>query len=354
MRSIYLSGKAGSGKTAIALPIALKLKEEGYKVSYFKPQGTHRGPNKQIDDDSKFIKEMLQLKFSSRTISPITITEYYLSSEKIEHEDAILKDLDDCFNKISQDADIVLIEGGITPFMGGSYAMDDFSLAQRWGASMLHIIRADDDFEFDNSLIYLDYAQKQNLPIIGCIFNNTSDAQWNATTGIYKDIVEKKDIKVIGIMPQRRAIAAPTVNEFLNVLGGELLTQQTNLNRLVENITVGTMTPESALSYLRRSSNKAVITGGDRIDMALTALETSTSVLILTGGLYPDLKVISRAEEKGVPVILVHYDTFSTVENLHSIYRTINPKNEEAIRILKEDVNKFIDFGPIMELIKAK
>ena len=155
-------------------------------------------------------------------------------------------------------------------------------------------------------------------------------------------------------MPQRRAIAAPTVNEFLNVLGGELLTQQTNLNRLVENITVGTMTPESALSYLRRSSNKAVITGGDRIDMALTALETSTSVLILTGGLYPDLKVISRAEEKGVPVILVHYDTFSTVENLHSIYRTINPKNEEAIRILKEDVNKFIDFGPIMELIKAK
>ena len=38
--------------------------------------------------------------------------------------------------------------------------MDDFNLALRWNASMLHIIRADDDFEFDNSLIYLEYAQK--------------------------------------------------------------------------------------------------------------------------------------------------------------------------------------------------
>ncbi|NLZ27608.1 MAG: phosphotransacetylase family protein [Firmicutes bacterium] len=354
MRAIYLSGKAGSGKTALALPIALKIREEGYRVSYFKPLGTHRGPTKQVDDDSKFMKEILQLKYSSKTISPLTITEYYLSSEKLEREDALLKNLDRCFDKVSQGADVVLIEGGITPFMGGSNAMDDFDLALRWNASMLHIIRADNDFEFDNSLIYLEYAQKMGLPSVGCIFNNTSDAQWNVTSGIYKDIVERKNVQVIGIMPRRRAIAAPTVNEFLDVLGGELLTERSDLNRPVENITIGTMTPESALSYLRRSPNKAVITGGDRIDMALSALETSTSVLILTGGLYPDLKVIFRAEEKGVPVVLVHHDTFTTVENLHDICRTINPKNEEAIRILKEDAAQYINFGPIMTLIREK
>ena len=112
MRAIYLSGRAGSGKTALALPIALKIKEEGYSVSYFKPLGTHRGPTKPVDDDSKFRKEILQLKHSSKTISPLTITEYYLSSEKLEREEALLKDLDRCFGKVSHGTDVVLIEGG--------------------------------------------------------------------------------------------------------------------------------------------------------------------------------------------------------------------------------------------------
>ena len=36
---------------------------------------------------------------------------------------------------------------------------------------------------------------------------------------------------------------------------------------------VGAMSVESALSYFRRKPNKAVITGGDRADIQLAALE---------------------------------------------------------------------------------
>lgn len=56
---------------------------------------------------------------------------------------------------------------------------------------------------------------------------------------------------------------------------------------MVEDIVIGTMAIESALGYLRRTANKAVIIGGDRLEAALYALETSTAALILTGGLYP-------------------------------------------------------------------
>lgn len=351
MHSIFISGRAGTGKTAVALPIALKLKEEGYKVSYFKPQGSHKGPGKKIDDDSSFMKEMLQLEYSPRTITPVTLTEFYISSERIESEETSLNLLDDCFQIISADVDVMLIEGSITPFLGGSYGMDDFSLARRWQSSMLHIIRAEDDFEFDNSLLYLSYARELGIPCLGCIFNNTTEAQWNTTTTFYKNIIEKLDITVVGILPSRHVIAAPTVTEFLKTLDGELLAGENNLDRRVEHISVGTMTIESALKYLRRAPNKAVITGGDRSDMALTALETSTSVLILTGGLYPDIRVITRAEERNVPIILVHYDTFTTVDKLHSVYRTISPRNEDAIRVLKEDADRFINFKQIKEYI---
>ncbi len=351
MKSIFISGKASSGKTAVAMPLALKLKEEGYRVSYFKPQGYQKSPGRKDDDDIQFMKEVLQLKISSRIISPVILTQFYLSSPPKDNLAANVKKMDESIEQLSSMSDVVLIEGSINPYLGGSHDMDDFSLARRWESALLHIFRADDDFEFDSNLIYLSYSRLQELPLLGCIFNNTSESQWDITGNIYKNIVEKRGANVLGILPRRTSIASPTVLEFLHTLNGELLTGKNNLDRRVENISVGTMTIESALSYLRRSPNKAVITGGDRSDMALTALETSTSVLILTGGLYPDIRVISRAEEKGVPVILVHHDTFTTVENLHGVYRTINPRNKEAIRVLKEDLDKYVDFEHIKKFM---
>jgi len=44
---------------------------------------------------------------------------------------------------------------------------------------------------------------------------------------------------------------------------------------------VGAMGQEQALNFLEVKANKAVITGGDRADVQLAALETSTKCLIL-------------------------------------------------------------------------
>jgi BioD-like phosphotransacetylase family protein len=77
---------------------------------------------------------------------------------------------------------------------------------------------------------------------------------------------------------------------------------------------VGAMSVESALSYFRRQPNKAVITGGDRADIQLAALDTSTRCLILTGNLYPSPVVLNRADELGIPVLLADMDTLSAID----------------------------------------
>jgi BioD-like phosphotransacetylase family protein len=77
---------------------------------------------------------------------------------------------------------------------------------------------------------------------------------------------------------------------------------------------VGAMSAEAALTYFRRQSNKAVITGGDRADIQLAALETSTRCLILTGNLYPSPVVLNRADELGVPVLLADMDTMRAID----------------------------------------
>jgi BioD-like phosphotransacetylase family protein len=112
------------------------------------------------------------------------------------------------------------------------------------------------------------------------------------------------------------------------------------------------MTMDSALKYMRRSANKAVIMGGDRADMALAALETSTSALILTGGLYPDVKVISCATGKGVPVILVHSDTYTTIEIISEVSRRIRPGDSRGIAITVENIEKHCDWQKLMNLLE--
>ena len=58
----------------------------------------------------------------------------------------------------------------------------------------------------------------------------------------------------------------------------------------------------------------AVVTGGDRTDLQLAALETSTHCLILTGHIPPQPLILSRAEDLEIPILTVNLDTLTTVE----------------------------------------
>ena len=352
MKALYFSGKAGGGKTATALGIGLKLRREGLKISYFKPIGFRKGTVKKDDDDVFLMREIFDLPFSSETISPVTVNAHYLTARFIKEDHGLLNRIKEAYAKCSDGYDLVLIDGSIEPYVGLNQGLDDFSLAEALNASALPVIKADDDFHLDQNLLYLDLWKCKNVDIIGTIFNNVSQTQWNKSSSIYKPLVEEKGYAVMGIIPRQTEISAPTVAEFFDVVHGEVLAAPDHMNRIVEEVVVGTMTIESALGYLRRAPNKVLVTGGDRSDMALTALETSTSAIIFTGGLYPDVRVLSRAEEKGVPVILVHQDTYSTLENLHSVYRSIHPQNKEAIKLVERTIDKYVDWKTILAALK--
>jgi uncharacterized protein len=352
VKAIYFSGKAGGGKTATALGIGIMLREEGLKVSYFKPLGFRRGAVKKDDDDVVLMREVFSLPFSGETISPLTFNAHYITARFMKEEKSLLPLIEKAFAACANGYDVVLVDGSIEPFIGYVHGLDDFNLAERLGAAVVKVIKADDDFQLDQNLLYLDLWSNRKVPLIGAIFNNVAQTQWNKSTSTYKPLVEERGCKVLGIIPRQVEISSPTVAEFQDALQGEVIAAPDHMNRLVEEVVIGTMTIESALGFLRRAPNKVLITGGDRSDMALTALETSTSAIIFTGGLYPDVRVLAQAEEKGVPVILVHHDTYTTVENLQSVYRSIHPQNKEAINLVKATIEKHVSWKDILAYIK--
>ena len=118
-------------------------------------------------------------------------------------------------------------------------------------------------------------------------------------------------------MEDRRP-SAVSIGELAEYVKGEILNCPEQSGELVENLMVGAMCVDPTPLYFNLKSNKAVITRGDRADIQLGALETSTKCLIITGGIKPIPSVMQRAEEAMVPVILVSKDTSATLADIEN------------------------------------
>ncbi len=347
MKSLYIMGTPGSGKTVVALGLAQKLQQEGYTVGYFKPVSSRRKLPGNADMDSVLMKEVLGLKAPLERIAPVSASPFYLSTQSLLKDAPVL--IRDSFDEIARDVDIILVDGALSLDILGSCGLDCVTLAKTLGSCALLVIKVENDYSLDKAIYLNRHLALEGIPVVGNLFSNVPRPLYSKTDGVYRPILENAGYKTLGVFPSRPEIAAPTVAEFYDILGGEILAAHEKLDLLVEDVVIGAMTTAGALTYLRRTANKAVILGGDRADLALAALETSTSVLILTGGLYPDVKVLARAEEMKVPVILVHYDTYTTIEKLALVSRHIQPHDQESIRAALENIERYCDWASILK-----
>lgn len=355
MKSLFVMGFEASGKTILTLGLSLCLMDKGVQVGYFKPVGTPSSSGPLTEDEGvKLLKEILGLPTKEKVLSPVSIGAHYLSSSqrKEKYQDLITSALTTV--KKEQRPDVLLIGGATNPYILSSYGLDAVSLAQRFKAPVILSVNANSDFALDQSLFLNHYLQEKGVPVLGNVFNNVFRPLQDKVEGVYQPLFEEQGCKVLGIVPATSEINYPTAREYVGTLGGELLIGEDFLDKRIENIVVGSMTMEGALKYLQRSPNKAVVIGGDRNDLALCALETSTSLLILTGGLYPNIKVISQAEEKEVPVLLVHHDTYSTVELIHSINKgfRIHPHDKEMIGLVKKNIHSYCNWDALWDYLE--
>ena len=138
---------------------------------------------------------------------------------------------------------------------------------------------------------------------------------------------------MLGVLPRRQELLAISVGELAQVLEAEFLMLESKENVLIEHLVVGAMGVEQALPRLRRVVGaKAVITGGDRTDMQLAALETAAHCLILTGHLRPTAELLLHAEQCGVPVLLVRENTLEAVEAIERAFGDTRLGQEAKLR----------------------
>ncbi|MDZ7836496.1 MAG: DRTGG domain-containing protein [Actinomycetota bacterium] len=187
----------------------------------------------------------------------------------------------------------------------------------------------------------------------GVIVNWVPRSQVDFLTDLVLPFLKQKGINVFGYIPSNKILSSVSVKVMAEQLEGQIICAEDKTDELVESFMVGAMGQEQALKFFRRKANKAVITGGDRADVQLAALETPTKCLILTGNFQPSTVVLGRAEELGIPMILVNYDTLTAVEKVEKIIGHVRFHEMKKIDKIVEVVNEYIDTKALFDLVKS-
>ena len=347
MATLYVtSPEAYSGKSALCVGLGRYFRREGYSVGYMKPVSctANRVAGELVDEDAKFIKEAFGLREPLTTLTPACLDTLAIEATLVGEGEDYVQRLKTAFETVSRNKDIVLLEGGNSLWDGFAIELPAYKVSNLLKAKELVVVRYSEQPMVDQLL-----ASKELLgeSMLGAVINIVPRQRCLFVEEVVKPFLEHRGVKVYGMLPQERILRSISVSELAEVLGGEILCCSEALDELVEHLMVGAMSVDSALSYFRRKPNKAVITGGDRPDIQLAALETSTKCLILTGNLHPSPIILGRAEEVGVPMILVKKDTLSTVEIIEQFFGKTRFHQEKKIHRFERILTENFDFAAL-------
>jgi len=320
MVTLYVASTAEfAGKTSLSIALGKHLQREGYAVGYMRPITTRV---RRVDDpavayDAEFVRHELALDETLEEIVPIALTPELVEGALREGETAGFRArLRAAYERVAEAKDVVILEGASNCLEGALLDLSSPQVAELLDARVLVVIKYDDHLAIDTAAgLRLTYGDR----LVGVVVNAVPRTSMHFVQ-VATPALEQRGIPVLGVLPEDRLLSSISVSELAKHIDGKVVCCEDQLEGLVEYLMVGAMTAGSALAYFRRRPNKAVITGGDRHDVQLAALETSTRCLILTGNHYPSTVVLNRAKEVEVPIMVVEPDTLTVVRAIERIF----------------------------------
>ena len=355
MVTLYVaSTESASGKTALCVGLGKRLQRDGFSVGYLKPISLTARPleGMVVDEDAQFIKKELELQEPVSDLVPIPLDPLAVESimkqqEWLDYPERLLE----IHTRVAKDKDVMLLEGVDRLSAGGLVGLPANEVCQLLDAKSLTVIRYVGLLTLDPVLFYRGILGDS---MIGAIFNSVSRRLMDSAQEIAKPYLQREGMLVFGILPEDRFLMSVSVSELAKALEADIVARADRGEELVENLMVGAMTVDIALSYFRRKPNKAVITGGDRSDIQLAALQTSTKCLILTGNLHPQDMILGVAEETGVPIIVSKHDTLTTVEIVEGFFGRGRFQQQKKVQRFEELLDEHFDFTSLYVTLGLK
>ncbi len=342
-----------SGKSATILGLARQLQTQGWDIGYTKPLETLTSDcSHHQDGDVAFLGQTLGLS-PQRLQQPLVCVE----SENVYANLTSLKerlsgvDNTNYGSKLQQtlagyECDWLLVEASSTLETGGLFGLTLLQMARAIDAPVLMVTRFQPLHTVE---ALLQAAHQLGDRLIGVCINDIPAEAMDLAQNSIKPFLEANHIPVLGLLPRHRVLRSISVGELVQPLQAKVLCCEERLDLLVESQQIGAMGVNLAMRYFHNGHNMAIVTGGDRMDLHLAALETSTHCLILTGNIQPSDMVLRRAEEVEVPVLSVAFDTLQTVSLIERAFERLRLRNTAKVECICHLIEQHFDFKSLLQ-----
>ncbi len=360
-KRIFLAAtKQNDGKTVMAVGfISAFMERFPGRVGFIKPVGQRyvEVDGNKIDEDSLLIHGIWDMGVDIQHMSPIAVergfTAEYINSESSPQR--LVSRMMESYSAVSKGKDIVVIEGTGHAGVGSAFDLSNANVAKLLGAKVVLVTVGGIGRPIDEIALNRTLFENEGVELIGVILNKVLVDKYDKVKEITEKGLKRFGMELLGVIPYKEVLSSPTIGEILAETKGELLNGEESLDKRVEKIAVGAMTPHQALTYF--NNRTLVITPGDREDLIFAAVSKAgvrskshcVAGLILTGKILPHKAVMRIISKTSIPVIYMPEDTYSVASKLHDIIVKVHPSEKDKIRIARKLVSRYVKIDRILE-----
>ncbi len=328
MTVLYVaSDQPGAGKTALCVTLAHRLARQGKKVAVFKPIA---GAGDGADPDAAIYQALLGQPGQ----------DWPFASSGASLSPDLLKRVTGALKKTAKGKDSVLVEGS------SALSPEESSrLAGALEARVLAVARYQPDLDVSRLGARLSTFGDR---LVGVVINCLTRYQGTAARARLLPALQAAGIRCLGLIPEDRRLVAVSVRQLAEHLGGRFIVCQDSPDRLVEYLMVGVNSLDNTELFFGLRENKAVIVRGDRPDIQMGALATSTACMVLTRGVEPVEYIRYEAEQAEVPLVVVDSDTQATMSAVETLLDRTRFDHPDKLKRFSELLEQHLDLGQLL------
>jgi BioD-like phosphotransacetylase family protein len=341
---VIASMRSGAGKTSFIIGLTQALNK---KIGYMKPFGDRLLYRKKRlwDYDSALMAAIFGLKEDPENI---TIAFEHSKIRYMYDEKETEEKLVEMAANTGEGKDILLVEGGKDLTYGISVFLDAVSIAKYLKSRLLLVISGDDDCIVDDIAFLKKYVDMKDVNFGGVVVNKVQDTE--DFRNIHLNSITRMGVPVLGVIPHETELTYLSVGYLSEFLFAKVLAGEGGLVNVAKNIFVGALSANAALrNPLFKKENKLIITGGDRTDMILAALESDTAGIVLTNNILPPPSIISKAADRNIPLLLVSSDTYLTAKQIDDLEPLLTKDDTEKIQLLGDLIREHVNIEEIWQ-----
>ncbi len=341
MNKLVISSLRNStGKTSFILGLTETLQQ---KTGYMKPFGDRLLYSKKRlwDYDAALMANIYKMQESPDEMS---IGFDHSKLRFMYDRETVKTKVTELAENLSSGKNLLIVEAGKAISYGTSVYLDPLSVAGYLNSPLVFVISGDDDTILDDIMFVKKNVDMKGVSLKGIVVNKVHNIEDFRET--YLPEIKDMGVDVLGILPYKNELCMFTLRFLADKLFAKILTTKEHLDRTVKNIFIGAMSGNVAMQKpFFKKEGKLIITGGDRSDMILAAIETNSAGVILTNNILPPSNIISKAEQSNTPLLVVSPDTYQVARQIDRMEPLVTKDDHDKIDLLKQLITDHVDIA---------